>query len=128
MNKTNDQNYPCPCCGYLVFKEEPGSYDICPYCFWEDDLSQLRFVTTYGANNVNLIEAQKNYKEFGVCEKKFINDVVKPNRNSIKDPIWRQINLEIDHIEEPIPGKDYGNSYPNDRTVLYYWKSTYWLK
>lgn len=22
--------YPCPCCGYLVFEEGPGSYDICP--------------------------------------------------------------------------------------------------
>ncbi|MBO0846033.1 MAG: hypothetical protein J2P22_11530 [Nocardioides sp.] len=37
--------YPCPCCGYLVFDEEPGSYDICAVCGWEDDLSQLRFAT-----------------------------------------------------------------------------------
>jgi len=29
--------YPCPCCGYLVFTEPPGSYDICSICFWEDD-------------------------------------------------------------------------------------------
>jgi hypothetical protein len=36
--------YPCPCCGYLMFYEGPGSYDICKICFWEDDLSQLRFV------------------------------------------------------------------------------------
>jgi hypothetical protein len=24
--------YPCPCCGYLVLDEEPGSYEICPIC------------------------------------------------------------------------------------------------
>ena len=41
---------PCPSCGHLVFDEEPGSYSICPVCGWEDDLSQLRFVTTGGAN------------------------------------------------------------------------------
>ena len=35
--------YPCPGCGYLVFDEPPGSYEICPICFGEDDLAQLRF-------------------------------------------------------------------------------------
>ena len=33
---------PCPCCGYLVFDEEPGSYSICPICYWEDDAVQLQ--------------------------------------------------------------------------------------
>ncbi|WP_368483116.1 CPCC family cysteine-rich protein [Streptomyces niveus] len=22
--------YPCPCCGYLVLGDMPGSYEICP--------------------------------------------------------------------------------------------------
>ncbi|WP_248129036.1 CPCC family cysteine-rich protein [Pseudomonas sp. W2Aug9] len=26
--------FTCPCCGYAVFEEHPGSYDICPICFW----------------------------------------------------------------------------------------------
>ncbi|WP_241494482.1 CPCC family cysteine-rich protein [Pseudomonas asplenii] len=30
--------FTCPCCGYAVFEEPPGSHDICPICFWEDDL------------------------------------------------------------------------------------------
>jgi rubrerythrin len=38
-----EMKYPCPGCGYLVFDEPPGSYEICPICFWEDDLAQLRF-------------------------------------------------------------------------------------
>ncbi len=42
-SKEGNANYPCPCCGYLVFTEPPGSYTICPICFWEDDISQLRF-------------------------------------------------------------------------------------
>lgn len=53
--------YPCPCCGYLVFDESPGSHEICPICFWEDDLTQLRFpLMSGGANPVSLIEAQEN--------------------------------------------------------------------
>ncbi|MGW2848911.1 CPCC family cysteine-rich protein, partial [Streptomyces sp. NPDC001274] len=27
--------YPCPCCGHRVLGEMPGSYEICPVCFWE---------------------------------------------------------------------------------------------
>ena len=50
--------YPCPCCGYLVFDEGPGSYAICPVCGWEDDLSQLRF-TGMGEANAPLIECQQ---------------------------------------------------------------------
>ena len=49
--------YTCPCCGYLTFSEPPGFYEICKICYWEDDLSQLRFTKIKGANNVSLIEA-----------------------------------------------------------------------
>ena len=37
------EKLPCPCCGYLVFDEPVGSFDICPICDWEDDDVQLRF-------------------------------------------------------------------------------------
>ncbi|MFH8738427.1 CPCC family cysteine-rich protein [Streptomyces sp. NPDC017964] len=60
---------PCPCCGHLVLDETPGSYEICPICFWEDDGVQFRCPTmTGGANRVSLIEAQQNYQEFGACD------------------------------------------------------------
>ena len=62
--------YKCPCCGYFTYNEQPsGTYDICPVCFWVDDPIQL--IDEYyagGANKVNLIQARKNYKEFGACE------------------------------------------------------------
>jgi hypothetical protein len=35
--------FPCPVCGYFVFDEPPGSFAICPICFWEDDIVQLGF-------------------------------------------------------------------------------------
>ncbi|MBA2497402.1 MAG: hypothetical protein H0V33_09975 [Acidimicrobiia bacterium] len=34
--------FPCPCCGHVVFEEEPGSDEICPVCFWQDDIANRR--------------------------------------------------------------------------------------
>jgi len=61
--------HPCPSCGYDVFGEPPGSYDICPICFWEDDIVQLAFPDLAGgANKCSLIEGQHNFAAFGACE------------------------------------------------------------
>lgn len=112
--------FPCPCCGYLVFDEPPGSYSICPICYWEDDLSQLRFVDTGGAN-IPLIEAQKNFKNFGAIESRFAKNVRAPLPSDKKEPNWRPIDLSKD-LEKRVPGKDYGSTYPKDLTELYYWR------
>ncbi len=117
----NTGKYPCPCCGYIVFAEPPGSYDICPICYWEDDLSQLRFVRTGGANSVSLITGQQNYLRFGVCEERFRNIVRPPHANEVRDPEWHIIDPEQDDIEEPVSGLDYGSTYPEDGRALYYW-------
>lgn len=52
--------YPCPACGFEVFNEAAGSYDICPVCGWEDDDVQLRFPALRGgANKESLVEWQE---------------------------------------------------------------------
>ncbi|MFG3514587.1 CPCC family cysteine-rich protein [Streptomyces bobili] len=56
-------SYPCPCWGHRVLDAMPGSYEICPVCFWEDDGVQFRWPT-----KVSLIEAQRNYQDFGACD------------------------------------------------------------
>lgn len=75
--------YKCPCCGCYTFDNKPdGSYDICQVCFWEDDPIQLEDPTFEGgANKVSLIQAQKNYKKFGACEREMIPHVRKPTEN-----------------------------------------------
>ena len=120
--------YPCPCCGYLVFSEPPGSYDICPICFWEDDVSQLRFMRMRGANHVSLIEGQKNYADFGACEQRIKPYVRSPHSDEAKESDWRPIDPDKDNIEDNISGVDYGTSYPKDACRLYYWRSTYWRR
>ena len=62
--------YRCPCCGYYTLEDEPGHFDICPVCRWEDDNIQS-FDPDYwgGANDMSLNDARKNYKEFGAKSK-----------------------------------------------------------
>lgn len=69
-----------------------GDYDICPICFWEDDPVQSENPDYRGgANKISLHEAQKNYKEFGACEKRFLKNVKRPSKNDIKDINWKPI-------------------------------------
>ena len=112
----------------MIFDEPPGSYEICPICLWEDDLSQLRFPTTTGANHVNLIEGQRNYAETGVCELAMLPHVRPPTSSELRDPEWRLLDESRDSIEEPVSGIDYGSSYPEDATRLFYWRPNYWRR
>jgi hypothetical protein len=81
----------CPCCGYKTI-EEKHLYDICPICFWEDDIVQFEDPDFEGgANEVSLRQAQKNYIEFGACEKRVINHVRLPNENDKKDENWKPL-------------------------------------
>lgn len=91
---------PCPCCGHLVFADAPGSYDICPVCFWEDDGVQLRW-TDYagGANRPSLIESQGSYAQHGAMEARFMA-IVRPA--AVDDPLdegWRVIDTKVDSFE-----------------------------
>lgn len=36
IGEIEDEMYTCPCCGYKSLTEM-AAYDICSYCFWEDD-------------------------------------------------------------------------------------------
>lgn len=116
--------YPCPCCGYLVFEEPPGSGDICLICFWEDDADQLRFPTLEEATNVvSLVRAQAAYAEHGAIEERFAGDVRKPNADDVKDPNFRPIDATDDFEELGAAGAG-----PSDPTALYYFRSTFWRR
>jgi hypothetical protein len=59
--------FACPCCGFLTLMEQPpGTFEVCPVCYWEDDPVQYADpVYRGGANQVNLSEARKNFAVFG---------------------------------------------------------------
>lgn len=52
MSEATRARFPCPCCGHLVFKDAPGSDEICPVCFWQDDIVQLRW-PDFGGGGAN---------------------------------------------------------------------------
>ncbi len=85
--------FTCPCCGYKTLSEKAsGTFEICDICFWEDDNIQLDDPNYEGgANRVSLKQGQKNFLEFGACEKSCIDNIRKPNKNDIKDPTWKPL-------------------------------------
>lgn len=53
----------CPCCGKYRF-EEPGEYEICQVCGWEDDPVQRKDPDFEGgANKLSLNQAKDEYKK-----------------------------------------------------------------
>ena len=115
--------WPCPCCGYLVFTEPPGSSDSCPFCFWEDDLVQLLCATSSGgANRVSLHQAQQNFALFGAKEDRSRQHVVPPPAGQPRDVGWRP----IDEAKDRFPGFEDAAGPKELGENLYYWRPTYW--
>ncbi len=58
--------YRCLCCGFRTLSEEPpGTFQICPVCYWEDDNVQAADPDFEGgANRVSLNQARRNFAEF----------------------------------------------------------------
>lgn len=109
--------YTCPCCGYLMYEEPPGSYDICKICFWEDDLVQLRDVRFGGGANIpNLITAQQMYQEIGASEERLLKFVISPKAEHRRDPRWHIFNPEHDEMSA-----DDGTAWARDPLAYYYW-------
>ena len=61
-----------------------GEYDICPVCFWEDDLDQIEDPDLEEqANTVSLNQARENYKKFGACEEDMLKHVRPPKEDEL---------------------------------------------
>ncbi|WP_415359971.1 CPCC family cysteine-rich protein, partial [Pseudomonas aeruginosa] len=66
--------------GYLTFDEEPcGTYEICPVCYWEDDIAQNKDPDyDGGANGISLNNAKENFFKYGAIKRVFLKNVRKP--------------------------------------------------
>jgi hypothetical protein len=93
--RNNKMRFACPCCGYKTYLHEPdGSYDICRVCYWEDDLIQLKDPNYEGgANRISLKQAQRNFQEFGACEKDMVKWVQNPSPEEARDADWRPLDI-----------------------------------
>lgn len=112
-----NEKYPCPSCGFLVFSEPPGSYDICEICGWEDDHVQLATPGLKGGAN-------------GGSLKNFQDDILKefpPDVQEIdgikRDLSWRPLNEEECLVPRPEDGAgiNYFHAACKAETT-YYWR------
>ncbi len=80
-----NENFPCPCCGYLTLSEPPpGTFEICPVCNWEDDDVQYNNIDFEGgANDESLKQARHNFKKFGSSSLRFLKQVRTPQPDEI---------------------------------------------
>ncbi|MEE4491140.1 CPCC family cysteine-rich protein [Streptomyces sp. BE230] len=72
-----------------------------------------------GANKVSLIEAQRNYQDFGACDQHGLRYVRPPAEDEPLSPAWRPIDLTRDSFED-WAAQDRA-SWPDDRSVLCWW-------
>lgn len=63
MKKASDgELFPCPCCG-VAEMSEPGCFEICDTCGWEDDPAQEGDLDLAGgANQLSLNQARVSWK------------------------------------------------------------------
>jgi len=88
--------HPCPCCGYRTYLlPAGGTMQLCPVCFWEDAAGDAEY---NGSNQVSLIEAQRNFAEFGACERSYQDMVRTPLPEEDRSPRW----LTSDEVREKI--------------------------
>jgi len=110
--------YTCPCCGYFVFGEPPGSFEICGICGWEDDPVQAANpCTSGGANSESLSQAQDNFQSTPTAD---LDEYAE--YGYARDPQWRRLT----NIEREIYNRESnrGTTCPNPRLTTveqYYW-------
>lgn len=64
------QRHKCNCCGYytLIGTKEDIAWDICPVCFWENDVSGTDPGAYSGANHMTLAQGRENYRKYAACD------------------------------------------------------------
>lgn len=116
MTETSNPTFPCASCGFLVFDEPVGSYDICPICDWEDDHVQLRYPRMGGgANRKSLLESQIEILESIPAE-------IREHDGHIRHPNWRPLRY-VDCVVEsdgPKTGLEYFQA-ATENPSPYYW-------
>jgi hypothetical protein len=76
---------PCSCCGYVTLDVDPAERKRpCDVCYWIDDPAQTTdWEFRGGANDVTLVEAQRNFRLFGASQDRFKDNVRPPRPEEI---------------------------------------------
>jgi len=126
--------YPCACCGHMAFERQPGSYDVCPICWWEDDEVQLRpNWWNFGGPNKPIRVAQWKYQRRGQLPPDAVWER-EPIEGDVRDPDWYPLPEEapVEALSAKAPsGREYFDALGEEETdegYPYYWRWTEDLK
>ena len=82
--------FPCACCGYRTLPGPSPSDEICPVCFWQDDIVNNRDTEVLGPNHVTLSQARANFAEFGASEGRFVDLIRRPRADEGPPEPWTE--------------------------------------
>ena len=105
----------------MVFSASAGSEEICPVCYWQDDLfGMLEPYSALGPNKVSLVQAQKHYSAYGIADPRYthVKGRLKSASLFAADSKWRAVSA----TDKFAPGR-----YDPDKGGPYYWRDDYWL-
>jgi hypothetical protein len=93
--------YPCPVCGYLTI-ETQHDWDVCPICFWEDDvgLYDRDDVVSPANRDMSLAQAQVNYHRFGAVDLQFVKLVRPPTAEETRQEGWTMLPKALSLLRE----------------------------
>lgn len=84
------ERYACPCCGSLTLPQpSPGTWEICPVCFWEDIPLE-----GWPANQTALRQAQRTCLQLGASHADWVNDVRPPIPAEARQPHWQTLDQQ----------------------------------
>lgn len=78
--------YQCPCCGYFTYSLplEQSHGDICPVCFWENDIFLNSDSNPSACNHgLTLEQARAGYARIGSCEEAMLAYVRPPREDEL---------------------------------------------
>lgn len=78
-------HYRCHCCGFYTLSE-PGAWEVCPVCGWEDDPAQFRDPHREGgANPYSLMQAREHFRQHGKSDPDLVASLREPKSDEIGD-------------------------------------------
>lgn len=94
--------HPCPCCGHITLAE-PGNWEVCSACFWEDDGGRDPAAHS-GPNHQTLAEGRANVRAFGACDRRFLKSVRTAPAYRVEGALIHQIDGGTSRPVHPASG------------------------
>jgi hypothetical protein len=83
-----ETTYACIICGHKTL-DSRCDWDICPVCFWEDDVLFTGEDKTSSANAMSVSDAQANYARVKAISKELLKNVREPLPGEEREEGWK---------------------------------------